>query len=96
MPVLIASIEDPKLEIRLEGALPDYDCSTHEFRLNRPIGDDWLQYISHLPDPPPLLVRMEGATAFLVFQRSRDAEGFAMWLRQAREEQEHGFRTMRG
>lgn len=96
MPVLIASVEAPKLEIRLEGALPVYNNSTHEFRLNRPIGDDWLQYISHVPDPPPLLARKEGATAFLVFQRSRDAEAFAEWLRQAREEQEHGFRTMRG
>jgi len=96
MPVLIASVEDPKLEIRLEGVLPDYNRSTHEFRLDRPIGDDWLQYISHVPDPPPVLVREEGTTAFLVFQSSRDAEDFAEWLRQAREEQEHGFRTMRG
>lgn len=96
MPVLIASVQDPTLEIRLEGALPDYNSSTHEFRLNRPIGDDWLQYISHVPDPPPLLVRREGATAFLIFERSGDAERFAEWLQQAREEQEHGFRTMRG
>jgi hypothetical protein len=96
MTVLIASIEEPNLDIRLEGSLPDYDSSTHEFRLNRPIGDDWLQYISHVPNPPPLLVRKEGVTAFVVFDRTHDAAAFEDWLRQAREEQDRGFRTMRG
>lgn len=96
MPVLIASVEDPSMDIRLEGALPDHDGSTHEFKLNRPIGDDWLQYIRHVPNPPPLLVRIDGATAFVVFDKVHEAEAFRDWLQQAREEQEHGFRTMRG
>ncbi len=96
MPVLIACVENPAIDIRLEGSLPDYDSSTHEFRLNRPIGDDWLQYIRHVPNPPPLVVRKEGVTAFVVFERATDAQAFRDWLQQAREEQEHGYRTMRG
>jgi hypothetical protein len=96
MPVLISCVEDPALEIRMEGSLPDYTRSTHEFRLNRPIGDDWLQYISHIPKPPPLLVRTEERTSFVVFERRGDAERFEQWLVDAREEQDQGFRTMRG
>lgn len=84
------------MDTRLEGSLPEYDGSTHEFKLNRPMGDDWLQYIRHVPNPPPLLVRNDGATAFVVFDKAHDAEAFRDWLQQAREEQAHGFRTMRG
>lgn len=96
MAVLIASIEFPALQIRLEGPLPDYNSTTHEFRLNCPVGDDWLQYISHTPQPAPLLVRSEGATSFVVFDRGCDAQSFEKWLLQAREEQDRGYRTMRG
>lgn len=96
MTVFIASIEDPSLDIRIDGSLPDYNQATHEFRLNRPIGDDWLQYISHVPKPPPLVVRNEGSTAFVVFDRRHDAVRFEEWLRNARQEQDHGYRTMRG
>lgn len=96
MTVLISSVEDPSFDIRLDGALPDYNQSTHEFRLNRPMGDDWLQFIRHVPEPAPLIVRTEGSTAFVVFDRRHHAEQFADWLRNARLEQKHGFNTMRG
>ncbi len=95
MTVLIASIEDASLDLRMDGVLPDYNQSTHEFQLNRPIGDDWLQYIRHVPEPAPLFVRTHGSTAFVVFDTRLDAEQFADWLREARLEQRHGFSTMR-
>lgn len=96
MTVLIACIEDPSVSIRMEGRLPDYSPTTHEFSLNRPIGDDWGQYIRHVPNPPPVIVRTEEDTSFVVFQRREDAESFEHWLIGAREEQDRGFRTMRG
>lgn len=96
MTVLIACIEDPSVSIRMEGRLPDYSPATHEFSLNRPIGDDWGQYIRHVPTPPPLIVRIEGSTSFVVFERREDAERFERWLVDAWEEQDRGFRTMRG
>lgn len=96
MAVLIACIEDPSVAIRMEGRLPDYSPATHEFRLNRPIGDDWLQYIRHVPNPPPVIVRTDESTSFVVFERRDDAERFEQWLIDAREEQDRGFRTMRG
>ena len=96
MTVLIACIEDSSVAIRMEGRLPDYSHATHEFSLNRPIGDDWGQYIRHVPNPPPLIVRTEESTSFVVFDRRDDAERFEQWLIDAREEQDRGFRTMRG
>jgi len=80
----------------LEGSLPDHYRSTHEFRFNRPIGDDWLKYISHVPKRPPLIVRTEESASFVAFERRDDAERFEQWLVDAREEQDRGFRTMRG
>lgn len=96
MSVLIACIEDPSVTIRLEGRLPDYSPATNQFSLNRPIGDDWLQYIRYVPSPPPVIVRTEESTLFVVFQRRDDAERFEQWLIDAREEQDRGFKTMRG
>jgi hypothetical protein len=96
MTILIASVEDASVELRMEGRLLDYNHMTHEFSLNRPIGDDWGQYIRHVPNPPPLIVRTEKSISFVVFQRRDDAERFERWLHGAREEQDRGFRTMRG
>lgn len=96
MAVLIACIEDPSVSIRMEGRLPDYSPATHAFSLNRPIGDDWLHYIRHVPNPPPVIVRTEESTSFVVFERRDDAKRFEQWLIDAREEQGWGFRTMRG
>ena len=96
MTVLIVCLEDPSISIRMEGRLPDYNPATCEFSLNRPIGDDWGQYIRHVPNPPPVIVRTESGTSFVVFERRDDAECFEHWLIEAREEQDRGFRTMRG
>jgi hypothetical protein len=96
MPVLIASLEDPTFDARTSACLPGYDLNKHEFSLNRPIGDDWGQYIRHSPQPPPLLVRVEGKTIFVVFAALIDAQRFDQWLRDAAAEQQHGFNTMRG
>lgn len=96
MTIKIACVEDPTLEISIEGQLPAYNNSTHEFRLNRPIGDDWLQFIRYVPKPPPVLVLTEGDTALVVFETRNAAVRFEEWLREAREEQNRGLKTMRG
>lgn len=96
MTVRIACVEDPSFAIRMEGRLPDYSHTTHEFSLNRPFGDDWGQYIRHVPNPPPLIVQSEESISFVVFQQRDDAERFEQWLANAWAEQERGFRTMRG
>jgi hypothetical protein len=96
MTVVIASLEDPSFDARVSGSLPAYSHESREFTLNRPIGDDWLQKIRCIPEPSPVLVRTEGQTMIVVFSGRGDAARFEQWLRDARHEQEHGFRTMRG
>jgi hypothetical protein len=96
MTVLVAALGDPSLDARVGGTVPDYKQESGEFALNRPIGDDWGQYIRHVPNPGPLLVRIEERTMFVVFRGREDAVRFEEWLRDALREQEHGFNTMRG
>ena len=67
MTVLIASLENPQHNERFEQCFPEYNADKKEFSLNRPIGDDWGQYIRHIPNPSPVLVLTEARVMFVVF-----------------------------
>ncbi|MDO0889250.1 hypothetical protein [Acinetobacter johnsonii] len=94
--VIIACLEDPTFDVRINNGFIDYDSERHEFSLNRPIGDDWGQYIRHIPQPLPVLVRIEKRIIFILFAALNDAIALEKWLKDAIAEQEHGFSTMRG
>lgn len=96
MTVIVAALDAPALDIRIEGTPPDYDHVTGEFSLECPRGDDWLQRIRHTPNPAPALVRIEQRTMFVIFLAPEDAARFESWLYDARREQQHGYNTMRG
>lgn len=80
----------------MDECTPYYDHEINEFSLNRPIGDDWGQYIRHRPNPAPALVRNENGIIFVIFFARSDAINFEKWLESAATEQRHGFSTMRG
>lgn len=96
MTILIASLENPQNNERFEQCFPEYNADKKEFSLNRPIGDDWGQYIRHIPNPSPVLVLTEARVMFVVFDADSDAVEFKKWLEDATKEQQHGFNTMRG
>lgn len=96
MSVLVACLEDSTFDARIEDCFPDFNPELHEFSLNRPIGDDWGQYIRHIPQPLPILVRLENRTIFVLFKALNDAMTFEQWLKDAAAEQRHGYSTMRG
>ena len=96
MPVLIGSLENPTREDRCDECFPDYNSDKKEFSLNRPIGDDWGQYIRHRPQPSPIFVRTEARIMFVIFELEKDAIQFNTWIHDAAKEQRHGFSTMRG
>lgn len=96
MTVIIASLENAQHNERLEDCFPDYSSELKEFSLNRPIGDDWGQYIRYIPNPSPVLVIVEARVMFVVFEAESDAVEFKRWLEDAAKEQQHGFNTMRG
>lgn len=96
MLVLIACVEDSKFSARVSASFPDYSPASHEFSLPRPMGDDWLQCIRHIPDPTPLVVRVEGQVMFVVFDTLQGAQKFEQWLKEAVAEQGRGYRAMRG
>ena len=96
MPVLIGSLESPLQEYRCDECFPDYNPDKREFSLNRPIGDDWGQYIRHSPKPSPIFVRTVHRVMFVIFERNKDAIEFSEWIHEAAKEQQHGFSTMRG
>jgi len=96
MLVLITCVENPGFSARVSTSSISYSPVSHEFSLPRPIGDDWLQRINHIPATTPLISKTEGQTMFVVFEALEGAQKFQAWLIEAAAEQDHGYRTMRG
>jgi hypothetical protein len=74
----------------------EYEASASRFFMPRPMGDDWLQQISHLSERTPKLVRIDERVMFVVYESAVDAEAFTQWLKRAEAEAQEGYRTMRG
>ena len=47
--VIIACLEDPTFDVRINEGFIEYDSERYEFSLNRPIGDNWCLNIQVQP-----------------------------------------------
>ena len=96
MNVLVASVEEKSYDFRAQVHEVGYEKKEQSFSMPRPIGDDWLQRISHRPSVAPELVRVQDRTMFILFASIESAESFATWLVSAEAEAQASHRTMRG
>lgn len=96
MQVIVASAEDESFDFRTHVHQIGYEKASHNFSMPRPIGDDWLQRINHVPSPPPILVRVQEQTMFVLFASLKSGEEFSAWLVNAEAETQESYRTMRG
>ncbi len=67
MQVIVACVDDESCDFRTHVHQMDYEKASNNFSMPRPIGDDWLQRINHVPSHPPVLVRTQGEIMFVVF-----------------------------
>ena len=81
--VIIACLEDPTFDVRINEGFIEYDSERYEFSLNRPIGDNWCLYIQYIPQPLPVLVRIEKRIIFILFAALNDAIALEKWLKDA-------------
>ena len=77
--VIIACLEDPTFDVRINEGFIEYDSERYEFSLNRPIGDNWCLYIQYIPQPLPVLVRIEKRIIFILFAALNDAIALEKW-----------------
>ena len=96
MKVVVSSLADKCYDYRTYVYHVGYEASAARFSMPRPIGDDWLQQISYIPNPSPELVRIEENIMFVVFQSDASAKAFVAWLKKSEIEAESGYNTMRG
>ncbi len=96
MTVWILNLEHPDQPLSAEVRELRYEPASGAFSMARPIGDDWLQRIVHIQEPPPDLFHQSGGKTVVVFNSSAVASEFLSWLKAADAEADHGFRTMRG
>lgn len=96
MRVIVATANDGSYDFRIDVRELDYRADSGNFSMTRPIGDDWLQRINHVPEPNPILVRVQDQTMFVIFGSLRSAKNFADWISNAEAEVTKGYRTMRG
>lgn len=96
MQVIVACADDESFDFHTQVHQIGYEKASHNFSMPRPIGDDWLQRINHVPSPPPVLVRTQGQIMFVLFASLKSGEEFSAWLVSAEAEAQEGYRTMRG
>jgi hypothetical protein len=97
MSILIFCIDDPSYEAQMgAGGALSFKPETGRFSMPCPMGDDWLQSVSYVAEPPPLFVRVIEKNTVAIFQQRTDACKFNDWLCQANTDVEEGFRNMRG
>ena len=96
MKVWILNLECPSEIMSTDVFELSYEKTTGAFSMPRPIGDDWLQRIVHIHKPFPELFHKSQQKAVVIFESREVASNFFIWLKDANEEAEHGFRTMRG
>jgi len=96
MRVVVSNLADKSYDYRTYVYSVGYEVSAARFFMPRPIGDDWLQQISYIPNPSPELVRIEENIMFAVFQSDASVRAFIAWLAESAVEAEAGYNTMRG
>lgn len=96
MKVWILNLECPSEIMSSDVFELSYEKTTGAFSMPRPIGDDWLQRITHIQKPPPELFHESQQKAVAIFESREVALKFFIWLKDANEEAGRGFRTMRG
>jgi hypothetical protein len=71
--VIIACLEDPTFDVRINEGFIEYDSERDEFSLN----------IQYIPQPLPVLVRIEKRIIFILFAALNDAIALEKWLKDA-------------
>lgn len=95
MKVWILSLEHPNQPLSADGPDLHYEETTGAFSMPRPLGDDWLQRIVHVPEPRPELVNQAQQQTVVIFKLQEDAAKFLAWLMAANDEAGRPFRNVR-
>lgn len=93
---MITSSEQTKRSVLVESHELNYDSSDALFWMRLVMGDDWFQRVKSNFDFAPIAYAILKNEARVSFATTVQAQEFEVWLIEANERVDYGYRTMRG
>ncbi|MFO1245265.1 MAG: hypothetical protein U1E71_08810 [Ramlibacter sp.] len=96
MKVLVACLEDKSFEYTGSADGLEHSSEWPFFSMDFPRGDDWLRRLNCLSKATPVDVRKLDTAMFVLYQTCADANEFAEWLKEGREQQAYNYNHLHG